>query len=206
MGNRQRLTVHADREQRGATIAERVHREADGEAVDRPRHDLVCLGIDAGALEQREQRRAEPAGVADKSSADLVRHARKRDVGLGHRHRHHVGVGDRELLVDQSLDGQRPGLGLHLRHEQVDVDPVEVAVGGHEGRQPINAEVGLRRDGDERLARLREDDGQARSRRTHPSLQEPSDRDAAGADGHRSGAELEERASLEDVARDGDRC
>ncbi len=73
---RQRLAVHADRDQ-GVAAVEGGDGEAARVPVDGAADDLVGAGVDPGLVEQVVEPHAEPAGVADQLAADLVRDARR---------------------------------------------------------------------------------------------------------------------------------
>ena len=52
----------------------------------------------------------------------------------------------RELPVHQAVDPQLPGGGVHPRHREGGVDPIEICVRGDERRHPLELHLGLRRD------------------------------------------------------------
>ena len=110
---------------------------AGGEPVDRAADHLVRAGVRAGLVEQVLQRYAEPARVADQVAADLVGDAGQRDVPLDHRPGEQFVERQRDRLVDQAVDPQRPGGRVDLRHHQRGVDPVELAV-----RRDVRRELG----------------------------------------------------------------
>ena len=135
---RQRLTVHRVGEHRVAPVHDRGDRRSRRPPVDRRALQLVGAGLHAGFLEDVGERYAEPARVADELAADLVRHARERDVALDRATAQEIREVDLELAVDHAVHLQAPRLGGHLRHARRGVDAVEVGVRRDELRYALD--------------------------------------------------------------------
>ena len=114
-------------------------------AVVRGLQDAVGLVAHAQVGQQVRDAYAAPAGVADQAAADLVAHAVEGDPRLGHLARDQVGVGQRQLAVDETVDPQRPLLRLDGRLRDGRVDQVEVLVGRLPGRDARHPEGRRRR-------------------------------------------------------------
>ena len=130
----QRLAVHAEGEDRVASVQGDLQRGADREAVDCGAEDLVGLVADAGPVEHVLQGYAEPAGRSDELAADLVAHAGQRDVVLDDVHLGQLVEGEADLLLDVAVDGELPGVDVDHRDGQVGVHPVEVPARSDERR------------------------------------------------------------------------
>ena len=82
MRRRQRLAVHADRQQRVAPVHDDRGRGADRHAVADRLRTLSASGRTPASSSRSAQRRAQPARVADVRPADLVGDAGEGDVAL----------------------------------------------------------------------------------------------------------------------------
>ena len=162
MLDRQRLAVHGDGDDRVAPVHRVGDREPAREAVDGAADDLVGAGLHAGLAQQVVEAGAEPAGVADVAAADLVGHARQRDVALDHLAGEQVLVGQLELVVDHARDPQRVVLGADLWRGEGGVDAVEVGVRRDERRHPGDVDLHAGRESGQRFVGRRQPNGGAR--------------------------------------------
>ena len=142
---RQRLPVHADREQRVPAIHHRVDGHADVHVVDVPHDDLLGAGLQACLAEHVGEQRALPSGVPDVAAADALRHAGERDVVVHHRPLHELVERDRHRFVHHAVDAQLPGRRLDRGSDDRGVDPVEVVVRRVERGQSRDVQLGVLR-------------------------------------------------------------
>ncbi len=139
---RQRLAVHPDGEQaRPVGVGEGVERRARRPPVGARGQHHVRAVLHARAREQLAHRVPEPPRVAHEVPADLVGHAREREVVLDEREREQLVERDLERVVDEPGDAQRPRRWVDLGHAQRRVDAVEVRVRGDVRREPGDAQV-----------------------------------------------------------------
>ena len=162
----QRLAVHGDRQHRIAAVHDHLDRRAAGPAVDRPAGQLLGTRLEPGLLEDVLEQHALPQRIADEIPADLVRHARQRDVALDLRPREQIVEGELHRVVDQSVDLQTPRVLRHLRHDERRVDAVEAVVrASTNGVMPSIAELGIGR----KRGRRRSGAGRSSAARSPPT-------------------------------------
>src|SRR4051812_46639973 len=144
----QGLGVHAERQHRVRRLERGAGGGADRHAVGGAADQLRRARPDAVLAQEVAQRHADPAGGAGQVSAHLVGDAGEGDVAF-----------DEVTAVEEVLERVAAGRAEHagqrepvlrrpqLRHGDGRVDPVEVAVGGEEGAEPLDlrGEIGALR-------------------------------------------------------------
>ena len=120
-------------------------RAAVGKPAVKPSTDSPTIWVAVGSTpaSSSRSRRGMPRHTAlpTRSPADLVGHAREGDHLLHQVAPQQVGVGELQLPVDQAGDAQRPAVGVDGRGLEGGVDAVEVGVGHHVGREPVDGEA-----------------------------------------------------------------
>ena len=117
-----------------------LDREPDREPIDGPPDKLFGGRLNTGEVEYVAQRHAQPFGVSDQSSTDLVGYTGNRDVSLHHVEPEEVVVRQLDLPIHHPCDPHRPGGGIDAWRDEGGVDPVEVAGRGHQRRDPVHVE------------------------------------------------------------------
>ena len=146
MLDRQRNTVHPDRQQRIPLVGEGLNRGADGEPVDRGGQHHVGVGGNPGVAQEVSHPISGPGRVGDEFAADRIGHTRQRHGLLDRLEALQIVEGVGHFLVHHAVDPQPPIGARELRHAQRGVDAIEVGVGGDETRKvhPGRGDVGRR--------------------------------------------------------------
>ena len=144
---------------------------------------------------------ADPPRVADVRPADLVRHARERDVAFDHRPSEELVVVERHLALDHPVEVERPSGRVDRGHEQRGVDPVEVRVRREERGDAGDVDADSVRERREGVGRFRDRGGLPRRRGVRPAGEQPAQAagDRGDPDGCRPGAQ--ESAAVEAADR-----
>jgi hypothetical protein len=154
--HRQRLTVHAQRDQRDRPLPDHLKGESRREARNRVCQHLVAFGAHTRGAQQGAERDAQPAGAASAIAADRVVDADQRRVDLGQLHRQQLLEGELKLVLDQPADTQPPAAGIDTRYRQSGVGDVERPVGREQRCDAGDRELRGRRHRRSRACRRRQ--------------------------------------------------
>ena len=156
-----------------------------------------AAGSHPGLLEQRLERHADPASVADVRTADLVRDARQRDVAFDQFAGDELLEVQGDLPIDHAVDPQRPVLGADRGHEQGGVDPVELVVRRDERAEAGDTQLSARRRRRRDVHRLRDLERRARLIGGEPPREELPRGARREGGAHRSETTQQEPASFD---------